>query len=157
MKKASVILRVIGVVSIIFAGIGFWYNSMTFLASWSKDFRDKDTLYFYPAFYIMSFICIMCYSVLLICGIQFIRLRTRLFPLFVGVLIFEFIYIFSIGFMWLIPEIGRSIAAATGVANGGLSLQIISLFFIWAPLIVLWAKGKISKPEEPSNQNVPSI
>jgi hypothetical protein len=148
MKKASVVLRIIGIISIVFAVLGFLYNSTTFLVSWSKDFRDKDALYFYPAFYIMSFICAICYSVLLICGIQFIRLRTRLFPLFVGVLIFEFIYIFSIGITWLIPGIGSSIGAATGVANGGLSLQIFILFPLWGSLLAGWASKRIPDSEE---------
>ena len=37
---------------------------------------EHDIPYFYPVFYTMSAICIGCFIVLFICGIQFIRLRT---------------------------------------------------------------------------------
>jgi hypothetical protein len=94
----------------------------------------------------MSAICIVCFIILLLCGVQFIRLRSGIFPLFIGVLIFEVVYVFSIGITWLIPKIGPSIAAATGTANGGLTCQLLILFPFWAPFLAGWALNKISKP-----------
>ncbi len=152
MKKAVIILKSIGVISILFAAFGFYYNFAYIIAISAKHANDSETPYFYPAFYLMSAICIICHAILLICGIQLLRLRVRIFPVFTGILIFDVIYFFSIGTLWLVPNIGRSIAAATGVANGGLIFQIITLFFIWAPLLVLWAKGQIAKIEQIPSQ-----
>jgi hypothetical protein len=152
MRKAKVFLMVVGVASIILAALGFWYNSATLFADFSGLVQESDIPYFYPAFYTMSTICILCYVVLLVCGIQFVRLRTGLFPLFVGILIFEVVYFFSLGTMWLNPKVGMSIAAATGVANGGLTFQGFVLFLLWAPLLAGWAGKRIRKSGEPSNQ-----
>jgi hypothetical protein len=139
------------VFSIILATVGFWYNFSSLSASFSSLVKEQDIPYFYPAFYTMSVICIACYVVLLLCGIQFVRLRAGVFPVFVGILIFEVIYFFSIGFLWVIPYIGKSIAAATGVANGGLMFQAFVLFPLWAPFLAGWAAKRISKSEEPQN------
>ena len=144
MKKAKVILRVIGLITILLAGMGLRYNSITLFADYSDAFTDRPIPYFYPAFYTMSAICIICYVALIIIGIQFIRLRTGLRRFFVGVLIFEFVYFFSIGFLWLPPNIGLSIGAATGIANGGLMLQALILFPLWAPFVVGWAERNIN-------------
>lgn len=148
MKKAKVIIVAVGVLSVAMAAVGLLYNLTTLLIDYSDSMQERDIPYFYPAFYSMSTICIGCYIVLLTCGIQFIRLRTKLLKLFVGILIFEVIYFFSIGPMWLIPKIGMSIGAATGVANGGLSFQGFILFPLWAPFLAAWAARRLAKTEE---------
>ncbi len=142
MKKARVILIFIGVISVIFSLLGFLYN---FISLINVVPHKQETPYFYSAYYTMSAICIACFIVLLLCGVQFIRLRSGIFPLFAGILIFEVVYIFSIGVTWLIPKVGLNIAAATGVANGGLTCQLLVLFPLWAPFLAGWASNKISK------------
>ena len=82
---------------------------------------------------------------------QFVRLRTSLLKLFIGVIIFELAYFCSIGTMWLIPPIGMSIGAATGVANGGLMFQAFILFPFWAPLLASWATRRLSETEQAAN------
>ena len=106
MNKAKVILRVIGLITILLAGMGLWYNSKTLFADYSDVLTDQSIPYFYPAFYTMSAICIICYVALIIIGIQFLRLRTGLRRIFAGVLIFEFIYFFSPSFLLLSPDVG---------------------------------------------------
>jgi hypothetical protein len=152
MRKINIILKIVAMISICFAAFGFYYNFMSLIAVSAKNMDTSETPYFYPAFFLMSAICIICHTILLICGIQFFRVHTKIFPVFMGILIFEVLYSFLIGILWLVPNIGLSIAAATGVANGGLSFQLITLFFVWAPLLVLWAKRKIAKFEQISNQ-----
>ncbi|MHC4570730.1 MAG: hypothetical protein ACYS0C_01460 [Planctomycetota bacterium] len=154
MKKAKGFMIAVGVISTVLAVLGLWYNSSSLFTDFSEFVQEQDIPYFYPAFYTMSAVCIACYSILLICGVQFLRLRTRLLSLFVVVLIFEVIYFFSIGAMWLVPKIGMSVAAATGVANGGLTFQAFVLFPLWAPFLTRWAARKISKSGEPSNQGI---
>jgi len=154
MKKAQGFLIALGVVTIVLGLLGLWYNSASLFANFADVVQEHDIPYFYPAFYVMSAICIICYILLLYCGIQFIRLRTDIMRLFVGVLIFEVIYFFSIGVMWLIPKIGMIVAAATGVANGGLMFQAFILFPLWAPFLAGWAARKITQSKEPSNKSL---
>ncbi len=152
MKKAKGIMIAVGVASVVMASVGLWYNLTTLFTDFSSLMQEHDIPHFYPAFYTMSAICIGCYLVLLTCGIQFIRLRTRLLGLFIGIIIFEVVYFFSIGTMWLIPKVGMSVGAATGVANGGLMFQAFILFPLWAPFLAGWAHKRLIAPETTSNQ-----
>jgi drug/metabolite transporter (DMT)-like permease len=152
MKGAKAIVQGIGIVSIILALLGLSYNVCTIFGDYSNVTKEHNQQYFYPAFYIMSSICIICYLIILICGIQYVRIRTKIFPLFLSILIFEIVYFFSVGFMWLIPQIGHSVAGATGVSNGGMVFQFITLFPIWAPIIVAIASRKITKSAEILNK-----
>jgi hypothetical protein len=102
----------------------------------------------------MSAICIACYISLFVCGVQFIRLRTRILKFFIGVIIFEVMYIPAIGLTWLIPKVGMSIGAATGVANGGMMFQAFILFPLWAPLLAGWASGRLREMEKASSKEV---
>jgi hypothetical protein len=154
MKTAKGFMIAVGIASIAMAGIGLWYNLMTLFTDFSDLVQEKGIVYFYPAFYTMSAICIACYVALLLCGVQFVQLRTSLLKLFVGVIIFEIVYFFSIGPMWLIPKIGMSIGAATGVANGGLMFQAFILFPLWAPFIAGWAARRLKETEKASNSEI---
>jgi hypothetical protein len=154
MKKAKGFIVAVGIVSIVLAVLGLWYNATTLFTDFSDFVQEKDIPYFYPAFYIMSAICIMCYAALLFCGVQFLRLRTYLFGFFVSVLIFEVVYFLSIGPMWLAPKVGMSIGAATGVANGGLMFQAFTLFPLWAPFVAWWASKRIKAFEDASNNSM---
>jgi len=149
MKIAKGALVTVGIVCIVFALLGGWYNSTTLLGSLSGVFSDlveqHDIPYFYVAFYTMSAMCLLCYAILLFCGVQFLRFRTGVFPLFVGVLLFEVAYFFSVALMWMMPHVGVSVAAATGVANGGLMFQAYVVFPLWAPFVSWWAKNRLSQ------------
>ena len=150
MKKPETTLKLVGITAIVLAIGGLWYNFAglpTFLANRE---HDPEIPYFLPAFVIMSAVCVVCYLLLIVSGVQFVRGRLSVLPLFKGVLVFEIVYFLSIGLVgWPMPEIGRSIAAATGVANGGLMLQAFILFPLWAIPVVRWAERK---QEGSSNQ-----
>ena len=151
MKAAKGFMMAVGIASIAMAGSGLWYNLTTLFTDFSSLVQEHGMAYFYPAFYIMSAICMACYIALLICGVQFVRLRTSLLKLFIGVIIFELAYFCSIGTMWLIPPIGMSIGAATGVANGGLMFQAFILFPLWAPFLASWATRRLRETEQAAN------
>jgi len=144
MKTGKVVLIVIGIISIVLGILGLWYNTKTFSASFSDLTEEHEIPYFYPAFYIMSTVCICCFLALIMSGIQFVRLKTNFLKIFIGILVFEVIYFFSIGLFWLIPNIGISIGAATGVANGGLTFQAVILFPLWAPFLARFASKRIA-------------
>jgi hypothetical protein len=154
MKKEKTALVVVGSTSILMALVGLWYNSSSLLAH-SQDLTEElDTPYFNLAYFTMSAVCIVCYIALFACGVQFIRLRTGHLLFFAALLGFEVVYFFSIGFLWLVPGIGMSVAAATGVANGGLSLQALTLFPLWAPLLAAWAARRMSNANEASSNEL---
>jgi hypothetical protein len=145
-RKAKVVMIVVGAVSILMAAFGLWYNLQP-LFNRSIDLSHReDVSYFYPAFYTMSAICIGCYIVLLICGVQFIRLRIGLLRLFVGTIIFEVVYFFfSIGAIPVFRNI-EGVVAASNIVNGGLMIQALILFPLWAPGVAAWAANRIPKP-----------
>lgn len=157
MKLARRILRFIGVVCIAFAIIGLLFLSVPSLFMFSNMPEDPEKPYVLQAFTIMLLINVVCYCALFFLGVQFIRLKSRLFPFLAVVVVFEVIYFFSIGFLWLFPdrEIARSVAAATGIANGGLMPQFLTLFPIWGPLLAFWADKEFKSHlpyEEPDMQ-----
>jgi hypothetical protein len=143
MTFARIALATVGVVSILMSLLGFWYNGHSLSADFSQLQHQQDFPHFYPAFYTMTAICVLFYLLLLYIGVQFIRGDTGHVRLFTLVLIAEILYFFAVGVLWLLPEYGRSIAAATGVANGGLSFQAFVFFPIWAPLTAYFASRSI--------------
>lgn len=144
MALPNVFLRSIGVASILLAALGLLYNAMFILPEFFLGSDDPAGPYFYPAFYIMSAICVACYLLLLTLGIQFVRLNTSNLGLFVFLFLFEIIYIKVVFILWNHPTIGMSVAEATGVANGGLMLQRWTLFPLWAVPVLLWARYKLT-------------
>ena len=148
MKKAKAAIVVVGIASIFMATAGLLYNLVTLSVDMSEFAQDPDLPYLYPAFYTMSAVCISCYAALLACGIQFARMRTGLLWLFVVVIASEVVYFFAVAMMWLIPDIGMSVGAATGIANGGLAIQAFVLFPLWAPPVAIWASSRISSTGE---------
>jgi len=133
----------VGVAGIIFAGLGLWYNGSMIFAEFPDDPSEP---YFRHAFYTMSAICVACYSMLAYVGVQFVRAKSSPLRLFVGLMIFEVAYVFGLGAFWSTSRLGLSIAAASGVANGGLMFQLVALFPLWGSLLARWAKTQIELP-----------
>jgi len=146
----KVVIRVIGILSIIMACLGLWYNTSSFFSFLNIVEYDPEMPYFKPAFFIMSFVCVACYVALLVIGIEFVRLKLRFRRMFTGLLIFEVAYFISISILWSVPvrNFSMSVAAATGIANGGLMFQFITLFPLWAPLLIVWAHKRINAQQE---------
>jgi hypothetical protein len=141
MTPARVVaLRLVGVASLVMAGFGVFYT-LSYLAVLYSASPTQDEPYFREAYYTMVSICFIWYVLLVFFGVQFWRLRTESRFWFLGLLIAEIAYFLSIGRLWRLEnqDIAMSIGAATGVANGGLVAQAITLFPIWAPVIVFWA------------------
>lgn len=145
-NSVSIPANLVGVVTLGAAFLGLCYNaissSVVLSGALETPQHRQDLPYFYPAFYVMSGICVTCYIVLLICAVDFVMSRLRYLRLFALVLLFEVLYTFSIGGLWLDPTIGLSVAAATGIANGGMMLQFLCLLPIWGPLVLWWAKSR---------------
>jgi hypothetical protein len=122
------------------------YYTLSYLAVLYSEPAGTETPYFHEAYYSMLSVCLIFYGLLLFFGIQFLRLNTRLRFWFLGLLVLEIASVFSLGLLWRLDneEIARSIAAATGVATGGLVAQGLTLFPLWAAIIVFWAHSNSS-------------
>jgi hypothetical protein len=147
MTVARAALVAVGVVSAVLALAGFWYNFTSISADFSHMLPQIDAPYFYQAFYTMSAICLACYCLLLYIGVQLIRSKTNMVTLLTLLLLAEVLYFFAVGSLWMMPEYGMSIAAATGVANGGLMFQAFTLFPLWAPAVAFFASRSLCKSE----------
>jgi hypothetical protein len=133
-------LRFVGGALVVFAGLGFWHNGSSLLTSFPPN---PATPYFWHAFYLMWAICLACYLTLLGIGVRFIRVDASPVRLFVAVMVFEVVYFFGIALFWMIPGVGMSVAVASGVANGGMTFQLLVLFPLWGSLLARWAKKGI--------------
>ncbi len=152
MKISKIFVLATAIITILCCLFGLFYNSSSLISAFSGVFGNKeDQPYFYAAFYSMSVICILFYICLIGFSIDLIRGHFRTIIPFTGVLIVEVIYFFSIGTLWLHPKFGMSIAAATGVANGGLMAQFTILLPLWAP-IVLWVSKRKLQHQATANQ-----
>lgn len=141
MTKGVIIwLRIVAFTSILMAVLGVCYTLSYFIALYSEPF-DTEAPYFREAYYTMVAICLSFYALLFFLGFQFWRLKTEYRFWFLGTVVAEIAYFFALGHLWRLDDerIALSIAAATGVANGGLVAQGVTLFPIWAALIVFWA------------------
>jgi hypothetical protein len=131
---------VLAIITITCAVLGIAYNagSLTHLIGRDGERELTRLTPFALAFWGMTGICLACYGALIFGGLQLLRGRSQALFLLAGVWLFEILYFVIVAASWLLPEVGLSIAAATGVANGGLMLQFVILLPLWGPLLALW-------------------
>ena len=149
MRAKIVALRIVATTALVMAAYGIYYT-VSYLATLYSIPPDGETPYFREAYYTMVAVCLTFYVLLAFFGVQFLQLKTRLRFWFLSLLIAELIYIPLLGLLWRLDDerIAMSIAAATGVANGGLVAQGVTLFPIWATVIVFWAHS--NRPMQPT-------
>jgi hypothetical protein len=148
-RVARITLRIVGAVVLLCAAFGLFYNSVSFIAvaSGAADTIDPESPmpYFRSAFYALSAICVICYLALVWCGIQFVRARPDLWALFSIVLVVEVLSYLTAGWLWRNPTLGVSVAAATGISQGGMMPQVFILLPLWGPIAVWFAKRSLAK------------
>jgi hypothetical protein len=135
-------VRVVGVFCLLHVVAGAWYIGMI-APGITDDPVTSDYPYFKIAYFSMTAVCILFLSALGFIGLKLTQKNDRYFKWLLTVLVSEIAYIFIIGLSWgwAGSEYVPSIAAATGVANGGLMFQGLSGFVLWAPLI-LWFSAR---------------
>lgn len=151
-KRPYITLKIVGIVSLLVAVGGIWYNAQYLSGDYSgvlkkltedPDNIGRDYSKFYPVFYTMSGICISFYILLAITGLQLIRVKSQWAYVLVAIVLAEVLYFFLITTFSYIPKYGDSVPAALGVSSGGLMFQILVLFPIWAPVAALWARRRL--------------
>ena len=146
---ARIALRFVGVVALACAGFGLLYNGVSFYVVVTGGLEtvqyEMPVPYLYQAFYVLSALCVACYVALAVCGVQFLRLSTSLIWLFAGAMALEIVMWSVTGRLWLHPTYGRSVAAATGISQGGLVPQFFIFLPLWAPVLVWLARRSLVK------------
>lgn len=141
MRLISGLLRTLGVMAIVLAVAGLLFTcvSIYWVAAGTVDQLavELNAPYAHTSFYTLASICLVFYAAILMCGIQFARLRANLWWLFATALGLEIALQSVVGRLWLDPTIGQSVAAATGIALGGQTYQFLLGFPYWAPFIPL--------------------
>jgi hypothetical protein len=150
----SIILKLVGLLCVLLAMFGLWYSISSYLRIHSGHFSPvSDAPYFTSAFTIMLSITATLLVLMLWNGIQLILQKVTSLQLFVATCLLIIAFIFASGSLWLDPVLGRSIATATGVASGGLSLFYLLLFPLWAPFAVSWAFRRMKVAEQGAAAN----
>jgi hypothetical protein len=148
-RWARILLRLVGILAVLLALAGFLYTAASLYGVESGAIDqlavESGTPYVRAAFYVMASVCVVFYGVLLLCGVQFVRLRSALWWLFTAVLAAEVVFHFAVGWLWSHPTLGGSIAGATGISSGGLVFQFLLLFPLWAPIVVYLAHRSRSR------------
>ena len=155
----KILVRIVGVASILLAVGGILYNIMYFTALFGEPITNEQP-YFHVAYYTMVSICLAFYATLIWLGYSFIKLNLKYWYIYPLVFILEFIYFYGVGMLWQLENqsIASSVAAATGVANGGLVLQFFTGIFVWGPLLLFFAWLSIrnngaNKTPQPTQKN----
>ena len=114
----------LGVVTLVCAVLGVAYNAFSLAHVLSGDAFDQMQGFTHvrAAFYLMSSACLACYGGLILGACRLLSGRTTPTILLVSIWILEILYFLTVGFAWLLPEVGLSSAAATGGGEFGHSL-----------------------------------
>lgn len=139
-----------GLLTLACAGYGLYLSFTSFVTAIAGGFLEiierHEVPYFYPAFYSMLGVTIVCYLVLAWCGLDQLRLRIAYLKLFIGLFVFEILYmVFTGAFLFHLPKINTSIAAASGVTFPMLMPPFFILLPLWAPFALVWAKKRLPK------------
>lgn len=142
MEKPKFVVMVVGLVALGFAVFGLYQT----FASIVEVERDRVTLlhrfnYFFPAFYSMTTINVICFLILGWCGSEQVRLRVTHLKVFVWLFVITLVY--AVLFGRLIMAFDDSLAAAAGATLPRLLLPFIILFPIWGSLALWWAKKRM--------------
>ena len=140
-----------GVANVAFAVAGLALTIPVILSFHRTFGPSPNEPYFSQAFFVMSSVNVIFDALLGLAGVYLIRRRLRavtfsniLFPL-------EIVYFISLGALWLSPSIGISVGAATGIANMGLSLQMMTGYPIIALIGLNIARAKYRRTNSPND------
>lgn len=132
-QRYRVVLRCVGVTTILVAGLGLQQT----LGSLVRMFRPAEVDGYVPLVGV-SFVAALL-VILLLCGVTFVALFTQLRYLFCIAIMSEIgiVVVFASG------ALGHSNTTRTGVVAAGMMPQLLSLFIVWAPLLIFWTHHKM--------------
>ncbi len=137
-KTRLLIIKIIGALSSVGAALGLLESYSSYQWVTSAQFPiPQDPPQFADTFFIMMGISIVIHLMLLLSGILIVLQKPRATRLFIVTCMLMMWFFVGAAFLWLNPEIGGSVASATGVSGGYLGVFAITLFPLWAPFFVI--------------------
>lgn len=140
----------VGLLGIGLSLFGFWYSSQSLyavkFATSSPSIQQHEYPHFHFAYYGMSFISFSLGALLLFTSLQLLRFRMGWSLLLAFLMMFELIYFRCVAAGWFHPTFGKSIMAASGLANGSLVGFHFTGYPYWAPLIAYWGWYRLPAP-----------
>jgi hypothetical protein len=146
-KWASVAFRIFGIVNLIFVAIGLWAISYPIAAvATDRIGNSPDNPYFLRAFWTMTSVNLVFLAVLGFTGVRLLQLRR------IAVKVCNILFVAAIVYFLCIPwgifprDIDLSIAAATGVGNMGISVNLFTGYPIFALIGLNLANRRFQSP-----------
>ncbi|MCA9097034.1 MAG: hypothetical protein KDA36_01565 [Planctomycetaceae bacterium] len=140
----------VGLMGILLSLFEFWYSSQSLyavkFAASSPSIQQHEYPHFYFAFYVMSFISFSLEVLLFFTSLQLLSFRMGWSLLLAFLMVFELIYFRYVVAAWFHPTFGKSIMAASGLANGSLVGFHFTKYPYWAPLIAFWGWYRLPAP-----------
>lgn len=126
--------QIVGTLALLCAAFGMFFNISVVAGDFGRVRTDEQP-YFRISFYTLSSIAFVVAMLVGYGGIRLLKLQRSggawvTVPSLLGIAT-----AFGVGTLWLLPKVGMSIAAATGVSLGGLMPMLITLLPLWAWLL----------------------
>jgi len=126
--------RLVGTLAVLCAAFGMFFNISVVAGDFGRVHTDEEP-YFRLSFYTLSSIAFVVAILVGYGGTRLLRLQRSGGPWVAVPSLLGIAVGFGVGALWLLPKIGMSIAAATGVSLGGLMPMLITLLPLWAWLL----------------------
>jgi hypothetical protein len=127
--------RIIGLLGIVCAAFALYYDAVASFNVFSKLPRTDQPVYFRECFVGLTLLAAIIALGVAFGSVELVRLRRRGAVVTTIFACLPAILIFIVGPSWLIPSIGSSIAAASGISLGGLVPMLLVLLPLWSGLI----------------------
>jgi len=137
---ALMTVRIVGGTAIVCAGVGIATTLVivsNFLRGKGGEITDSVPPSFRQMFFLFSALSIAFNLLLGLTAAALLLGHPISAWQFFAVFMPQVLYIFLLGVLWRHPNVGPSIAAATGIGNVGITIPFLCLLPIWGP-IALW-------------------
>jgi hypothetical protein len=161
-KISRVVVRVIGVLNLIFAILGFLFMGMSLLGYGLRQAKIKALPFYSPylgVFYIIFTVINLFFLIgLCITGVQLLKQAKK--AIFLSSLLFicEVAYFFLLRFIGSSniisnQQVSKGICGATGIGNMGLSMQLITYYPVIALVLLIIIKAGTKGVQEIQTQS----
>jgi hypothetical protein len=139
MKFWTWLIRTVGVLSLIFALWGFYFQILVVQRVVHYPMQRPDLPFFQSAFFTMTSVDAILLAALAYTGLRLLRLQYKAVPTYTWLIVSIIVYEVAVGGLWLFPNpLGRSIASASGIGAVGIGpLLMYPVPFVYPTISVL--------------------
>jgi hypothetical protein len=144
-RKVVLVVAVVGMLLGVWGLMGgFWSIVPALRGAFDRVGNHAAPAGFYPAFWVLTSISIVCSVLLLIFCADLFRNGGRSIHRLTRLLWFELVYFLTPILAWRSHlSLGHALAAAWGVGNVGLGGQFLILYPVWALFALRWTEKKL--------------